>query len=130
MAGRRNWAALHLLDRQLIDPNGRMAGCVDDLELTASDDGTQMYVTGIHSGAGAWLYRLRAHALGSWLRAAQRSVAGDEKEPGLVPFSAVTDVGANVSISVDRRDLATAAGERWVSDHVVSHVPLSGGRDE
>jgi hypothetical protein len=33
MAGRTLEAALHLLDRQLVDKDGRLAGKVDDLEL-------------------------------------------------------------------------------------------------
>jgi hypothetical protein len=39
MAGRTLEAGLHLLDRQLIDKNGKLAGKVDDLELTFPDGG-------------------------------------------------------------------------------------------
>ena len=38
-AGRAVWAGLHLLDRQLVAHEGRLAGCVDDFELTPSEDG-------------------------------------------------------------------------------------------
>ena len=62
--GRRVWAGLQLLDRQLIAHEGRLAGTVDDLELTASDDGDQLYVSAILSGPGALAYRLGRRRFG------------------------------------------------------------------
>ena len=45
-------AALNLLDRQIVDKDGRMAGTVDDLELTEEPNGAP-YVTAILAGPGA-----------------------------------------------------------------------------
>ena len=39
--GRKYDAALHLLDRQIIDPRGGFVAKVDDLELVARADGTR-----------------------------------------------------------------------------------------
>jgi hypothetical protein len=48
--------ALHLLDRQVIDADGRLCGKVDDVELTPTPDALQ--VTGFLSGPPALLERL------------------------------------------------------------------------
>ena len=45
-------AGLHLLDHQIIDADGWMAGNVDDLELEADPGGGPPVVTAILSGAG------------------------------------------------------------------------------
>jgi len=45
-------AALNLLDRQIVDKDGRMAGTVDDLGLTEDPKGPP-YVTAILAGPGA-----------------------------------------------------------------------------
>ena len=55
MTGRHLYAALHLLDRQLVDGDGHLCGNVDDLELTETDEG-MVYVSALVSGPGAlWL---------------------------------------------------------------------------
>jgi hypothetical protein len=48
--------ALHLLDRQLIDSEGRMLGKVDDVELEETDDG--VVVSALLTGPAALLGRL------------------------------------------------------------------------
>jgi sporulation protein YlmC with PRC-barrel domain len=48
--------ALHLLDRQLLDCDGRFLGKVDDVELTEIDD--ELVITGVLTGAAALLDRL------------------------------------------------------------------------
>jgi sporulation protein YlmC with PRC-barrel domain len=48
--------ALDLLDRQLLDVDGRMLGKVDDVELTQTDDG--LTVTALLTGQIALLHRL------------------------------------------------------------------------
>ena len=68
MEARRLWAGLHLLDRQLVDRDGRMAGMVDDLELDYSEDKGQLYVVSILSGPGALANRFSRDAFGGWMR--------------------------------------------------------------
>jgi sporulation protein YlmC with PRC-barrel domain len=48
--------ALHLLDRQVLDSDGRMLGKVDDIELTQQEDG--LAITAVLTGAAALLHRL------------------------------------------------------------------------
>ena len=123
-AGRRLYLALHLLDRQLVDRNGGLAGKVDDLELEEGDTG-RLYVTAILSGPGVLAQRMGRRRLGPWLqRALERLVDGP---PGTVriPLARVAEIGNHVDLAVDREDLATNASERWVQDHIVSHIPGS-----
>jgi sporulation protein YlmC with PRC-barrel domain len=48
--------ALHLLDRQLIDSEGKLLGKVDDVELSLGDDG--LAITAVLTGPAALLSRL------------------------------------------------------------------------
>nr|MBA3690092.1 hypothetical protein [Actinomycetota bacterium] len=57
MTGRTIDAGLSLLDRQIIDVNDRFAGKVDDLELTAPQEGAP-YVTAILAGPGSLSRRI------------------------------------------------------------------------
>ena len=57
-AGRVVDAGLHLLDRQVIDPDARNVCKVDDLELTVPEDGGAPYVTAILCGPGVLGRRL------------------------------------------------------------------------
>ncbi|MDQ6928957.1 MAG: hypothetical protein M3159_09925 [Actinomycetota bacterium] len=123
MAGRELWAGLHLLDRQMLCHDDRMAGCVDDIELTPSANGEDLYVTAIIAGPGALLYRLKRRRLGRWLQAAYQRVREPGDDPIFIPFGRVTNVGSHVRIDLDKEELATASAERWVRDHVISHIP-------
>jgi len=95
MEARRLWAGLHLLDRQLVDRDGRMAGMVDDLELDYSEDKGQLYVVSILSGPGALANR----------------------------FS--RDIGNHITLAADADEVGTASAERWFRDHVIAHIPGS-----
>ena len=68
MAGRVLEAGLHLLDRQLVDKDGRLAGKVDDLELELPEGGGPPVVTAILAGPGALSRRLGGR-FGAWLEA-------------------------------------------------------------
>jgi sporulation protein YlmC with PRC-barrel domain len=51
--------ALNLLDRQVLDCDGKMLGKVDDVELTAQEDG--LAVTALLTGHAALFHRLGGH---------------------------------------------------------------------
>jgi hypothetical protein len=135
--GRQLWAALHLLDRQLLDRDGRMAGCVDDVELTPATDGT-LYVSAILSGPGVLAPRLGAPRFGAWRRRSQQLWAGDAdnstdadstddagKDPTRIPFGRVQTIASHVTLAADRDELASYATERWVRDHIINRLPGS-----
>jgi hypothetical protein len=120
--GRRLDAALHLLDRQLLDRDGRLAGKVDDLELTRRKDGS-LVVTAILTGPGALGPRLPG-LFGRATVAVWRRLHGDaDPGPGRIPFEQVTAIDSAVSLGTSRRELPTYALERWAREQIVEKLP-------
>lgn len=121
-------AGLHLLDRQLLDRDGVLCGKVDDLELDELDDGS-VVVAAVLCGPGALLHRAGGRRLGRWLeRFAAASYPWADGAPGRVGFERVTKLTDHIELDVSHQDLATFAGERWVRDHVIGHLPGSSAR--
>jgi sporulation protein YlmC with PRC-barrel domain len=121
MDGRILDAHLSLLDRQVIDPDGRMIGKVDDVELAYDAEG-RLYCAAILMGPaalgprmGGWLGRtvLRFHA---------RWHIGREG-PYRVSFDQVAVVDSAVRLLTHP---ARPALERWLREHVVDHIPGAG----
>jgi sporulation protein YlmC with PRC-barrel domain len=130
MAGRTLEAGLHLLDRQLIDKDGRLAGKVDDLELELPEGGGPPVVTAILSGPGALSRRLGGR-LGAWLEAlANRVREGDDRHPARVPFGLVKRIGSAVDLSVAKAELETNRLEAWTRDHLIGRLPGAGDAAE
>jgi hypothetical protein len=124
MTGRVIYVAVGLLDRQLIDRDGAFCGKVDDLELTLGPDGA-LYVSHVVSGPGALWYRLRRRLLGRWLRTHLSTVPDVGDDPGRIPVRLVSDIASSVRLSLSRRQLSSNAGEIWVRDHIIGHIPGS-----
>jgi sporulation protein YlmC with PRC-barrel domain len=130
MAGRTLEAGLQLLDRQLIDKDGRLAGKVDDLELELPEGGGPPVVTAILSGPGA-LSRRVGGRLGAWLEAvANRLREGDERRPARVSFGLVKRIGSAVDLSVAKSELETNRLEAWTRDHLIDRLPGAGDAPE
>ena len=126
MAGRVLDAALQLLDRQLVDSDGRLAGKVDDLELTFPDGGGPPLVTAILAGPGV-LSRRVGGRLGAWLEGvANRLRDGDDTEPARVPFGVVKAIGSGIDLHVARAELETYRLEAWTRDHLIGKLPGAG----
>jgi sporulation protein YlmC with PRC-barrel domain len=123
-AGRRFSAGLELLDRQLVDPDGMMAGKVDDLELRWSDDG-RPFVAAILAGPGALARRLGGR-FGGWIASVYARLQGGSRDPARISFGVVSGIDDHVTLTVSREDVATFAFEAWVRDHVIDRIPGSG----
>ena len=122
---RRLYAAMELLDRQLVDRNDRPCGKVDDLELARDGDG-RLYVSAILAGPGILATRLGRRGFGPWLeRAVARLAPSSRADPFRIPFAEVGEMESHIKLAVDAHDLATYATERWSRDHVVDHIPGS-----
>jgi hypothetical protein len=119
--GRRLYGALHLLDRQIVDVDGRMAGKVDDVELEPSEAGDSFHVVTILSGPGALGPRMGGR-FGRFVAAVHRRLA-DEPRPARLSFGVVTDVGNHVTVGLSRDDLESNRAEEWTRVHLVDHVP-------
>lgn len=124
-AGRVLHAGLQLLDRQLVDRSGRLCGKVDDLELSEPDENGDLHVTAILCGPGALLLRTGHVRLGGWMRRQLGSWFDGEGRLTSIPFHRVTDIGNHITLAVDSEQVPTFAAERWIRDHVISHIPGS-----
>jgi len=116
---------LHLLDRQVIDVDGRMVCKVDDLELELDTAG-RPYVTAILVGPRALGPRLGGR-LGRWFAAIPRRLAGADRQqqPPRIDFAQVTDVGSAVKLARRADEIDVGPLERWVDEHVIGRIPGS-----
>jgi sporulation protein YlmC with PRC-barrel domain len=120
-AGRRVWADLELLDRQLRDRAGTLCGKVDDVELACDEHG-RMYASAILTGPGRLLERLGRRRLGGWLVRFMSENAPDGRDASRVPFEYVHSIGAVIDLSLDADEVGTSRTERWTRDHVIAHI--------
>jgi sporulation protein YlmC with PRC-barrel domain len=115
---------LHLMDRQVIDVDGRLVCKVDDLELELDDAG-RPYVTAILVGPRALGPRIGGR-LGHWFAAvAARQAAPDRREVPRIDFGQVTDIGSAVKLARRHDELDITPLERWVDTHVIGRIPGS-----
>jgi sporulation protein YlmC with PRC-barrel domain len=120
---------LQLLDRQVLDRDGRLVCKVDDLELEPGPDGVPV-VTAILVGPRARGPRIGGR-LGQWVTAlASRLAASPGTDPLRIPFRAVTAVHSAVDVGRSRDELDVDPLERWVERHVISRLPGSGHAGE
>jgi hypothetical protein len=126
-AGRVLDAGLKLLDRQLIDSQGMLAGKVDDLELTPShDDPHRLYVTAILAGPGALAGRLGGR-LGHLLeRITNRLRDSPEDRPARVPFGVVKQLNSTVDLWLPKQELETDRVEQWARQTIIAKLPGAG----
>jgi sporulation protein YlmC with PRC-barrel domain len=122
LEGAKHWSAgLQLLDRQLVDRDGRMAGKVDDLELELHDDGPPV-VTAILAGPGALARRIGGR-FGAWIASVHARLHPEEGGPARISFGAVARIDDHVTLTVSREDVDTYRAERWVAEHVIERIP-------
>ena len=121
------YVGLQLLDRQLVDRQGRLVGKVDDLELEGAP-GSPLYLSAILSGPGVLAERL-GRRYGRWVQRVHRLVVGARRnddeldgDPARIPFGRVVDIGSHVTLAAERDELATYSSERWVAEHVLNHI--------
>jgi hypothetical protein len=113
-------AGLDLLDRQLQDKDGMLAGKVDDLELTPPEDGSGPPVlTAILSGPGALAPRLGPIAIAI---AARRLRLAGRQGPSRISWGVVSRLGTEIGLGVSRAELDSTTSERWAK-RFVSALP-------
>src|SRR4051794_20258699 len=96
-------ASFHLLDRQLVDPDGKLIGKIDDLVLdlepgVVEPGSPPPRVTELLAGRG-------------W------------HEPAHIDVALIRAFGSDVNVLVRADDVSTHDGERWLRDHVVRRIP-------
>src|SRR5215207_11462452 len=121
-AGRVYDAYLHLLDRQIIDPDGEMIAKVDDVELEISDEGV-LYVTALLTGPAALGPRMGG-PLGKAMVAIQARLHGTGgRGPGRIPYHLITDIGSAITVSAQPADLTIRGLEDWVRTRIIDAIP-------
>jgi len=118
--GRVYDAYLHLLDRQVVDPDGELICKVDDLELELAEDGTA-YVRAILTGPAALGPRIGG-APGALMTAVHARLSGGAG-PGRIPFHLVADIGSAVTVSARPADLPIRGFEDWVRTTIIDAIP-------
>jgi len=93
---------LHVLDRQLLDSEGRRCGKVDDLAIEGGP-GETLEVVAILSGPGVW--RERAGVVG---RLAARLGGGGRVR---IPWSEVAEIDAHVKLKKQAQELGLGRGD-------------------
>jgi hypothetical protein len=112
-------ARLHLLDRQLLDDDDNPVGIVDDLEL----DGIELD-TDLDPSAPA----PRVTALLSGHVLATRIFGGAPPRSRFqeIPWDLVASAGVTVKLKPTDMSFDVQWAERWLRDHIITHIP--GGR--
>lgn len=111
---------LHLLDRQITDCDGLMAGKVDDVELSEYDGG-RLAVTGLLLGVPAYVPRLGQH-FGGWALEKWRELGishAGRTTPGQIELRHVEKLTSEVTLNVPREELVEP--QRPPEGHVVHH---------
>jgi hypothetical protein len=118
-------AALHLLDRQIVDPDDAPVANVDDLELRERADG-RLAVSALLTGPGALGPRTGGR-LGSWMVDVWRRLRPDaDPRPGRIEARLVTRTDSAVHVSAHVRDLDVDGFEQWTREHVIEKIPGAG----
>jgi len=118
---------LHLLDRQIVDPDGREIANVDDLELTQSEDqpGTY-YVTAMLIGPKALGPRIGGR-LGRWMAAIARRLSDDRNpKPTRIDMALVSEIGSAIILTKPAHEVYQAPLERWLNRYLIERIPGSG----
>jgi sporulation protein YlmC with PRC-barrel domain len=124
--GRELDLGLHLLDRQVVDSEGRLVCNVDDVELELDESGHPC-VTAILVGPRALGPRIGGR-LGHWFVAIAARLA--DSEPPRIDFGQVTEIGNAIKVSRSVQELNVTPLESWVRDHVIARIPGSGHESE
>ncbi|HYJ76206.1 MAG TPA: hypothetical protein VEV65_11435 [Kineosporiaceae bacterium] len=121
-------AELHLLDRQIVDRDGRPVAKVDDIELAVRADG-RLAVAALLCGPGALGPRTGGRP-GRWTTAIWRRLRTEEDpQPGRIDAALVTGTDNAVHVSASADELRVDGLERWVRHYVVDRIPGAGHAD-
>jgi len=119
--------ARDVLDKQMVDLDGRKLGRVDGLVLRLRRGGPPE-VAAVLCGGAVLARRLGPRWVAALFRFFGRFRPRGVPDEVRIPFSRVQRVGIEVGLDVDAEHADTLAWERWLAQHVVGRVPGGGGR--
>ncbi|MGC1210709.1 MAG: hypothetical protein WA890_05465 [Micromonospora sp.] len=111
-----------LLDRQIVDRDGRLVGKVDDLVFAFDDEGYP-YVDHLLTGQGALGQRVGGLAGRFLVALANRFVENPPVRPVRVPFPLVERVDSAVRLRCRSADLPPSPVENWLRRNVIDRIP-------
>lgn len=115
---------LNLLDRQLLDSEGKNCGNIDDLEFEIGDSGVPV-LTNILVGPGA-LGRALGGFIGRWMIIIWRRLHPDrDPQPVRVSWEVVERVDYAVHLTVQREEAGLTRSEDWARDTIIAKIPGS-----
>jgi hypothetical protein len=121
---RRVLLGRQVLDHQIVDRNGRLAGNVDDVLLSEPGDGSPPVVEAILSGRGALAHRLGGR-LGRLADTLSRRLVPDVPGAGRIDLGDVTRITNQIEVARDAEDLATFAVEKAIRAALIERIPGS-----
>jgi hypothetical protein len=115
-----------LLDRQLTDSRGVMAGRVDDLELSEAAPGQPPVLTALLSGPTAFGPRIGGRLGTWWLAVGRRLRPAGDPYPNRIAVELVDHVDRmEITLLCPRETLGSYRFGRWVRDKIVGRIPGS-----
>lgn len=130
VGGRKMDLALNLLDRQILDSEGRPAGNVDDLEFEWGNGGIgPPFVTSLLTGPGALSERVGGR-LGRWISSVHARLNEGDPQPGRVSMAVVKRIGVKVELTLPASELQTSELQDWVRDNIILKIPGAGHAPE
>jgi hypothetical protein len=126
LAGRKLWATLHLLDREVVDIDGIPTAKVDDLEFSMSDESDGLPIlTGVLCGSAALSRRFNRRLAGEVERLRRVFVPVENPGPARIDMAVVKHIGPAVEITLRRDELDVTMLDRWLARNLLSHIPGS-----
>lgn len=101
-----------LMDRQLIDADGRRCGKVDDLDLDGGP-GEEATVVAVVSGPEAW--RAGKHGPIGWIAA---SLFGGRDDTAVIPLAAIDELGPTIKLKSTAAGLGLGHGDDRAAEFV------------
>ncbi|MFU8875971.1 hypothetical protein [Micromonospora sp. SL4-19] len=114
--------AKQLLDRQIVDRDGRLVGRVDDIAFAVDADGFP-YVDCLLTGPGALGERIGGR-IGRILVAVADLFTDNPPQPPLrIPLDQIAQVDSAVRLRCPAADLPPSPVETWLRRHLIDRIP-------
>ena len=99
-----------VLDKKVVDRNGREMGRVDSIVLDVRD-GAPPRIAAIELGPAVLAHRIHP-VLGRWIAALEHGFGVDEGRPLRIPYSAILDIRDHVKVDLAFGETAAATVEQ------------------
>lgn len=110
-----------VLDRQIVDRDGRPAGKVDDVELTWEEGGGPPVMSALLTGSAALGPRISGRTGRLW-RSVVRRLRPSDTEPARIPVQDVTEFSPSTRLSTAAPEQVRVV-EDWLREHLIERLP-------